>query len=270
MIKKAQKPKLKPIGAIAGIRGKALVRDYLTSVFDEIGFKKNNEMPLAYANYKGFIDDKELKISFGILRRTHFIGINRNVQEIRYRTFQGLRMQIEVELNKQTRFIIAKRVKKNWLLKIHKLIYSYKNYKIIDLNYLDMLVVSPDIIFSKAFIEDNQIKNILKELATDEVISWGVIISPQKMTIGFTLKNLDNFNKEKLQLRLSNIVKLTNLVNEKPIEKPLKLSKNEVLARDNPKALAWRYLIFILLFILLGTGLLIAFLFGLAKIIGMI
>ncbi len=270
MKQKAQKPQLKPIGAIVGIRGKLVIRDYLTRIFDTIGFKKNDEGLPAFAKYKGFIGAKELKINFSIHKRTHFIGINRNVQEIRYRTFEGIKMQVIVKLKVPTRLSIAGKPKSKWGIIISNLIFRLKKWSLIRTNYLNKIIISPDKIFAKEFTNDLAIKDLLSELATDDILSWGLVIIPGQLVIGHTFKNLDSFHEEMLLSRLKGIVKLANRIDQKAIEKPLNLTKREILLRDNPKALIWRYFFYLLLIIILGTALLIALLFGLAKLIGIV
>jgi hypothetical protein len=246
------KPQLKSIGSVVGIGGKELIRQYLTQQFESIGFKPFDDGILAFAKYKGVINGKEIKCTFSMLKRTKYQGIN-NDHQVRYRTFQGIRMKTELSVNQKTRLVIAKKTKGKWIKRISKWIMSYKKFKQINMDYLNKEVYSPDELFAHTLINDAEVQNTLQNLTGEKtkVLAWGIILIPEKLTFGTTFANLDDFETELLNQRFQNIINLAKNIENKPINQELELTKKEILARDNPKKLMWRGLWFVLFYILL-------------------
>ncbi len=246
------KPQLKSIGSVVGIGGKELIRQYLTQQFESIGFKPFDDGILAFAKYKGVINGKEIKCTFSMLKRTRYQGID-NDHQVRYRTFQGIRMKTELSVKQKTRLVIAKKIKGKWIKRITKWIMRYKKFKRINMDYLNKEVYSPDELFAHSLINDAEVQNTLQNL-TDEktkILAWGMVLIPEKLTFGTTFANLDDFETELLNQRFRHLLKLVKSIENKPISQELELSKQEILARDNPKKLMWRGVWLILLYLLL-------------------
>ncbi len=246
------KPQLKPIGSIAGIGGKQTIRQYLTQQFASIGFKPFDDGVIAFAKYKAIIDGREIKCTFTLLESSKYRGIDNNHQ-FRYRTFQGIRMKTQLSVKQKTRLVIAKKTKGKWLKRITSCAMRYKKFKAIEMDYLQKEVYSPDELFAQAFVNNADIQNTLQNL-TDEktkILSWGMVLIPEKLTFGTTFANLDDFETVLLNKRFQHLIKLAKIIENKPITQELELTKTEILARDNPKKLMWRGLWFILLYILL-------------------
>lgn len=252
---KTNKPKLKPIGSIVGIGGKREVHAYLTDIFAAIGFKKDNEGLAAFAKYKGIVDDKELKVSFSIFKTTHYKGFTVD-HFVRYRRFQGLRMKTDVPLNIDTRLVIAKKTTGKWLKRFTNIAMKFKKIKLIDSNYLDKELYSPDEIYAQQIINDNDIRETIRKLNKKEakVLSWGIIQIPGKLTFATTFSDLSEFDEDTLLKRLENISKLAHLFNKKTVTNVLEPSKSEILDRDNPKLLLRKGLLMVFFLILMGLS----------------
>ncbi len=246
------KPQLKPIGSIAGIGGRKTIRQYLTQQFASIGFKPFDDGVPAFAKYQGEIDGREIKCTFTILKRSKYQGIDNNHQ-FRYRTFQGVRMKTELIVKQKTRLVIAKKTTGKWLKRITNWAMRYKNIKPIDMDYLNKEVYSADESFAHSFINDAEVKNTLHNLTNEktQTLSWGMVLIPEKLTFGSTFANLDDFETDLLNKRFGSLINLVKSIENKPISQELELTKQEILARDNPKKLMWRGLWFILLYLLL-------------------
>ena len=272
------KPQLKPIGSIAGIGGRKEIRQYLSQQFEAIGFKPYSDGITALAKYQGTINGYKMVCSFSIHKRTKYKGISQDHQ-FRYRTFQGIRMNAVMSIQQKTRLVIAKQITHKWLRRITNLALKYRKMKVVELDYLDKEVYAVDELFAQAFIIDREIKNTLQLLSQSlsclSCLSWGTILIPEQLTHGTTFANLDEFDAQKLNKRLENITKLAKAIESKPINQELRLRKSEIMARDNPKKLAWRGLWMILLFIMIGMALfgllfLVAVKFGLGYVVAIV
>jgi len=250
-----KKPQLKPIGSIVGIGGKREVHAYLNHIFAVIGFEKDTEGLAAFAKYKGIIDDKELKISFSIFKTTHYKGFGVD-HFVRYRRFQGLRMKTDVPLNVDTRLVIAKQTIGKWLKRFTNMAMKLKQFKLIDNNYFDKELYSPDEFYAQQIIDDNEIKQIICKLTQKEakVLSWGVIQIPGKLTLGITFSDLSDFDEDTLLKRFEYICKLAHLFDTKTVTKALEPTKIEFMSRKHPNKSLQKGLLMVLLFILLGLS----------------
>lgn len=247
------KPRLKPIGSVAGIGGKQTIHQYLNQQFSSVGFSAFDNGVPALAKYKGVIDNREIKCTFTMLKQSKYQGIDNNHQ-FRYRTFQGIRMRTEISVKQKTRLIIAKQTKGKWLKRITKWVMHYKKFKRISMDYLNKEVYSPDELFAHSLINDAEVQNTLQNL-TDEktqTLSWGMVLIPEQLTFGTTFANLDDFETELLNKRFDNLTNLAKSIENKPIVKELKMTKTEIMARDNPKKLMWRGLWKLLIILVIG------------------
>ena len=271
-----KKPQLKPIGSIAGIGGRQQIQQYLKQQFASIGFQPFTDGVPALCKYHGTINGHEMVCSFSILKRTKYIGINQD-QQIRYRTFQGIRMTTVMAVKQKSRLLMAKKITNKWLRRITNLALKYRKFKVISLDYLDKEVYAIDELFAQACITDNNIKQQLQQLCSTQsrCLSWGLTLIPEQLTMGTTFASLEEFDTEKLKKRLDKIADLAQAIDSKPISRELKLRKAEIMARDNPKKMMWRGLWLILLFILIGMmlfGLLffVSVKFGLGYVIAIV
>ncbi len=214
MAEKISKPNLKPIDSIIGITGKNQLKKYLTSVFNSIGFEYDNE-GVAFAKYKGFINNKEVKITISILKRTQYKGLHPD-HLVKYRTFQGIRMRVQIKNNDLTRFIVSKKTTGFFLKTITKAIMRRKGYKKMEtptVNFVYPEVWSVDKNFGNAFLKNKEINHLIYKLTEKKTktISWGIIIEPNSFNYNATFENLADFEQEKLKNRLQNIVKMMQL-----------------------------------------------------------
>lgn len=248
-----EKPQLKPIGAIVGIGGRDKIHQYLNQQFTGVGFYSYDRGVVGLAQFKGIINGQEIIISFTILKRSKYQGITPD-QQIRYRTYQGLRVKYFLPINLKTRIVIAKKTQGRWLIRLTNWVMKFKKFKTIDKNYLGKEVYSPDELFAQAFVNDSQLTNTLYQLTHKDTscMSWGLIIIPEQLNFNRTFANLDGFETAQLQTNLSTLVNLVKHIENKPISQELTMSKSEILARDNPKKLVWRGLWFVLLFMFLA------------------
>ncbi len=272
-MKKSKKLIFKPIGSIAGIGSNAAIKNFLNNAFSEVDFVKDQDGLTAFAKYIGLINNKEVRVSFTILRRTKYTGFGVD-HLLKYRTFQGIRMRISIPSNNPTRLLITKITKGSFLIKLTKWVMKYKSFKKINsikINDFEREVWSPDELFAKGFIANSKINTILNLLTNIKanILSWGIIVIPNRADISFTFANLDDFEPELLKARLKNSVEIVEQFESIPISKKLELTKSELIAQNNPKVFLWRSLGVLFLFIIFGTALLIGSLYLLAKLIGM-
>jgi len=248
-----EKPQLKPIDAIVGIGGRDEIRQYLNQQFTGIGFCSSDSGVVGLAQFKGVINGQEITVSFSMLKRTKYQGITPS-QQIRYRTYQGLRVKYFLPIKLKTRIVIAKKTQGKWLILLTNWVMRFKKFKTIDKDYLGKEVYSPDELFAQAFVNDSQLTNTLYHLTHKDTlcISWGLIIIPEQLNFNRTFTNLDGFETAQLLTELSTLVNLVKDIENKPISQEFTMSKSEILARDNPKKLVWRGLWFILLFMFLA------------------
>ena len=214
MAEKISKPNLKPIDSIIGITGKNQLKKYLTTVFNSVGFEYDNE-GVAFAKYKGFIDNKEVKIIISILKRTQYKGLHPD-HWVKYRTFQGIRMHVQIKNDNLTRFIVSKKTTGFFLKAITKAVMKRKGYKRIKtptVNFVYPEVWSVDKKFGDAFVKNKEINHLILKLTEKKTktLSWGIIIEPNSFNYNATFENLDDFDQEKLKNRLQNIVKMMQL-----------------------------------------------------------
>ncbi|MFK5983648.1 MAG: hypothetical protein QM499_12100 [Flavobacteriaceae bacterium] len=211
---KISRPILKPIDSIIGYRDRGTIRNYLTSIFQSIGFEFDDE-GIAFAKYKGVIDGQEIKIAFTILMHTRYKGFHQD-HLVKYRVFKGIRMRVVIPKNNLFRFIVSKKTKGFLLKTITKVVMKYKGYKKIKLlsaNDVYPEVWSPNEKFAASFIKSKEIEQLLIELAQKKTktISWGIIIEPKYFSYNSNFSNLDEFETNKLKKRLENIIKMIRL-----------------------------------------------------------
>jgi len=260
---KPQKPILKPIGNLVGFFGKNTVKTYLTWVFNEIGFVPDDDAAFTFASFKGVVNGKKIKIHFAILVRSKYTGVDAN-RQVRYRTFQGLRMDVSVDFSNPTRLIISKKPKGVLLKLITKVVMKYKNFKPVKSTFIyrkEHEAWSPDILFANAFLNHSSIIENLDCLTKNKttIKSWGIIINPVSFSFGTTFINLNDFDPEKIKNRLEKIVEIVLLSQNLVVSKKLNPTKAERLAQKDPKALARKGLVKVLLFVLIVIVLIFAF-----------
>jgi hypothetical protein len=263
-----EKPQLKTIGSIVGMDGWNEILQYLNQQFTGMGFHLCDTGVVGLAQFKGIINGQEITVSISINKHSKHQGITQD-QQIRYRTFQGVRVKYILPNNLKTRLVIARKTQGKWLTRFTHWAMKLKKFKTIDKDYLDKEVYSPDKLFAQAFINDRQITNTLSQLTAKDTqcISWGLILIPEQLNFNRTFTNLDDFETTQLQTDLSTLVNLVKAIENKPISQELTLDKAEVLARDNPKKSLWRAFMFILLFMVF-VGLFIGLLLFLAMKFG--
>ncbi len=273
-MEKQKKLIFKPIGSLAGIGSNSEIKHFLNESFSTIGFTQNKEGLTAFSKYKGKINNREIQVSFTILRRTKYTGFGVDYL-VKYRTYQGIRMRISIPFKKPTRLLITKLTQGKVLIFITNRVMKFKGFKKISalkINNFEREVWSPDKIFTENFLTNPEIENALTSLTNPKanLLSWGMITVPNQVDISFTFANLDDFETELLRHRMEKVVKIIEFMELLPISKKLRLTKSEKLAQNNPKAFLWRSLGFLFLFIVFGTGILIGILFFLANLIGMV
>jgi len=211
---KKSKPILKPLDSIVGIIGDSKITNYLTSIFNTIGFEIDHK-GLSYFAYKGLFKGKELKIHVSLLKQRQYKGHHPD-HLVRYQIFKGIRMIVEMPSNNTSRFIVSKKTKGFLLKAITKVVMKYKGYKKIESSSIPSIypeVWSPHEKFATTFLKNKEIEKLILELnqKKTKTISWGMIIEPNNFSFNSTFENLDEFEVDKLNSRLEYIVRVAQI-----------------------------------------------------------